>query len=81
VDPGVSGVDDSQMLAHALANTAFAGLGSYAVQQGSMFVNEYPRRDDGGSLTIGTPDNLNHLLGAFPFLFPYGMGGFEVERM
>jgi len=23
---------------------------------------------------------LNHLLGCFPTLFPYGLGGFEVAR-
>ncbi|KAH9033810.1 hypothetical protein EDB85DRAFT_1816708, partial [Lactarius pseudohatsudake] len=24
--------------------------------------------------------NPNHLLGSFPCLFPYGLGGFEVDR-
>ncbi|KAG1836945.1 hypothetical protein DFJ58DRAFT_718979 [Suillus subalutaceus] len=45
---------------------------SYLVQHGSGFVNEYARRD--------TTDDPNHLLGAFPCLFPYGLGGFEVSR-
>lgn len=33
-----------------------------------------------GTRTAGTPENPNHLLGAFPCLFPYGEGGFEVNR-
>ncbi|KAF8124057.1 hypothetical protein EV363DRAFT_1119959, partial [Boletus edulis] len=28
----------------------------------------------------GDEDDPNHLLGCFPCLFPYGLGGFEVER-
>lgn len=29
---------------------------------------------------MGTPDDPNHILGTFPYLFPYGLGGFEVDR-
>lgn len=28
----------------------------------------------------GSLDDPNHLLGTFPYLFPYGAGGFEVKR-
>ena len=31
-------------------------------------------------LTEGSDENPNHLLGSFPCLFPYGMGGYEVQR-
>jgi len=67
------------VLAHALVNTFFSSSESYAVRCGSTFVNEYPRRDTEGSLSIGEPDDPNHLLGTYPYLFPYAMGGFEVS--
>lgn len=80
LDPSVSDIDDEKELAQAFANTSFAGKESYAVRRGGTFVSEYPREDEDGSHSIGTPENPNHLLGAFPWLFPYGMGGFEVNR-
>ncbi|KIK91578.1 hypothetical protein PAXRUDRAFT_149188 [Paxillus rubicundulus Ve08.2h10] len=80
LDPGASDVDDQQILAQALANTSFSRAESYAVRQGSTFVTEYARRDENDLLTIGQPNNPNHLLGAFPWLFPYACGGFEVEH-
>lgn len=76
LDSNVSEVDDEQILAHALANLS----GQYSVQRGTTFVNEYPRRNIDDTLSIGEPDNPNHLLGAFPCLFPYAAGGFEVQR-
>ena len=50
------------------------------MKRSSDYVNEYPRRDASGNLGIGSFDNPNHLLGMFPWLFPYGEGGFEVDR-
>ena len=67
------------MLAQALANALTALHETYAVRRGSTFVEEYARRDTEGHCTIGEPENPNHLLGAFPWLFPYAMGGFEVD--
>lgn len=43
-------------------------------------MNEYPRKTDDGSLSHGTFENPNHLLGSFPCLFPYGQGGYEVNQ-
>ncbi|KAG1779790.1 hypothetical protein EV702DRAFT_1043675 [Suillus placidus] len=76
VNSAVASIDDNQVFAHALANTAER----YTVQRGNTFVNEYPRQDDDQSLSIGDAENPNHLLGAFPCLFPYAAGGFEVQR-
>ncbi|KAG1778009.1 hypothetical protein EV702DRAFT_1196809 [Suillus placidus] len=75
LDSAVAGVDDNQVFAHALANTAER----YMVRRGNTFVNEYPRQDEDQSLSIGDAENPNHLLGAFPCLFPYAAGGFEVQ--
>ncbi|KAK0197840.1 hypothetical protein F5146DRAFT_1017045, partial [Armillaria mellea] len=41
---------------------------------GSRFVCEYARTSDDGLRTDGGPSNPNHLLDAFPVLFPYGDG-------
>ena len=44
-------------------------------------MNEYARVDPlTGQRNDGGPGDPNHLLGTFPTLFPYGQGGFEVER-
>jgi hypothetical protein len=80
LDPNASHISDEEMLAHALKNTSHTLDEHYAVKHGSSFVNEYGRKDESGVPFIGEHDNPNHLLGAFPCLFPYGMGGFEVER-
>lgn len=57
---------------------------SYFVRRGGECVNEYPRRDATSAsefnLGLGDINDPNHLLGAFPCLFPYGCGGFEVDR-
>lgn len=70
------------MLAHALANASdIERTRGFAVKRGSSFVNEYGRRDElTEELTNGGTSNPNHLYGAFPTLFPYGEGGFEVPR-
>lgn len=81
IDVGATDVPDSDLLAHALANTTNAPPKSFQIRRGSAFVNEYARTDDETQQrTDGGPNNPNHLLGTFPVLFPYGMGGFEVAR-
>jgi hypothetical protein len=81
VDVAATGVEENEMLAHALVNlTQRDRAEGWAVKRSSDFVNEYPRRDAEGALSEGTSDNPNHLLGTFPCLFPYGRGGFEVDR-
>jgi hypothetical protein len=51
------------------------------IRRGSAFVNEYARVDSlTGQRNDGGPGDPNHLLGTFPTLFPFGMGGFEVDR-
>ena len=68
-------------MAHALANVARDDKeDGWAVKRSSDFINEYPRKTSDGILTEGSAENPNHLLGSFPCLFPYGMGGYEVQR-
>jgi len=84
VDPGVSDVNDSEILAHAMENIAQGHVESYLVHRGGECVNEYPRHHSTSESTMdfGSGDiiNPNHLLGGFPCLFPYGYGGFEVDH-
>ena len=81
VDVAANDVNENEILAHALANVSRAEKGTgFAVKRGGIFVNEYPRRNTDGSLSDGLGENPNHLLGSFPCLFPYGLGGFEVPR-
>lgn len=81
VDVGANDIEENHVLAHALANVSQSDRAEgWAIKRSSDFVNEYPRLTEEGTRTAGTPENLNHLLGAFPCLFPYGEGGFEVDR-
>ena len=81
VDIDMTDVQDNDILAHALRNVACSDKNqAWAVSHSSNFVNEYPHRDLEGNLTDGYGTNPNHLLGSFPWLFPYGKGGFEVNR-
>ena len=75
-------VTDSELMAHALANCSqLVQEEDYMVRRGSAFVNEYARVDPvSGRRTAGVPADANHLLGTFPTLFPFGLGGFEVDR-
>lgn len=83
VDLEASDVSDAALMAAALRHTS-ESLARYErlnVKHGSEFINEYPRTLDNSKIqTTGTVENPNHLLGAFPVLFPYGFGGFEVDR-
>ena len=82
VDIDAFQVTDSELMAHALANCSqLIQDEDYLVRRGSTFVNEYARVDPStGQRSAGGPSDANHLLGTFPTLFPYGEGGFEVER-
>jgi hypothetical protein len=78
---GVS-VTDTELMAHALANCSqLIREEDYMIRRGSAFVNEYARVDPvTGQRNDGGPGDANHLLGTFPTLFPYGLGGFEIDR-
>ncbi|KAH9003222.1 hypothetical protein EDB86DRAFT_2799462, partial [Lactarius hatsudake] len=81
VDVAANEVTENEILAHALANVAHAEkVAGWAIKRGSDFVNEYAHKDESGSFSDGSSKNPNHLLGSFPCLFPYGLGGFEVDR-
>ncbi|KAF7289083.1 ATP-dependent DNA helicase [Mycena chlorophos] len=84
VDVGGESIPEDQLFVHAVDNL-LPGNGhvkkkrDYGVRPGSEYINEYPREVN-GKRTIGGPLNANHLLGAFPVLFPYACGGLEVDR-
>ena len=82
VDIDGSDISTTELMAHALANsTRDFCSDDYSIRRGSAFVNEYARSDPvTGLRTDGGPSNPNHLMGCFPTLFPYGVGGFETER-
>ncbi|KAK0209738.1 hypothetical protein IW262DRAFT_1302023 [Armillaria fumosa] len=76
-------VDANDLREHVLSNEALPPIASdvseerFCMKRGSRFVSEYGRTSDSGLRTDGGPSNPNHLLGAFPVLVPYGIGGFE----
>ena len=69
-------------MAHALVNSTIQQVEEdYSIRRGSAFVNEYARTDTvTGLRNDGGPSNPNHLMGCFPTLFPYGKGGYEIDR-
>ena len=80
VDVAGNGVEENEVLSHTLANVSLSDHAEgWAIKRSSDFVNKYPRRTVDGSLSVGTPNDPNHSLGSFPYLFPYGLGGFEVD--
>lgn len=83
VDVNGADVSPEELFYHGSRNASSSSNNaepSYLYQHGTAFVNEYPRRDENRSLSSGDSNNPNHLLGAFPYLFPYGLGGFETKR-
>ncbi len=88
IDANGDDITDKDIMAHALANLGGPDSArklrpedKYFIKRGSTFISEYARIDEEtGERTDGGPGNPNHLLGAFPYLFPYGCGGFEVNR-
>jgi hypothetical protein len=75
-------VSETELMAHALANCHEPRQDEdFMIRRGSAFVNEYARVDPStGQRNDGGPSDTNHLLGSFPTLFPFGQGGFEIER-
>lgn len=86
IDANGNEIIDEDLRDHALVNGSLPpepGSSSeerFKVKRGSRFVSEYGRKSDDGLRTDGGPSNPNHLLGAFPVLFPFGIGGFETCR-
>ncbi len=81
VDIAATDVTQNEVLAHALINVSRSDKADgWAIKRSGDFVNEYPRKNSEGGLFDGSCENPNHLLGSFPCLFPYGQGGFEVDR-
>ena len=85
VDVDGSNISDGELMSHAFLNSITQEncvdvSEQYAYRRGSKFINEYPRKQEDGTLFEGDPDNPNHLLGCFPTLFPYGKGAFEIRR-
>ncbi|RDB26275.1 ATP-dependent DNA helicase pfh1 [Hypsizygus marmoreus] len=82
VDVSGTNVPDADIVAHGLSNLTGDQAADLVIRRSSAFVNEYARQDKlTGQRTDGGPDDTNHLLGCFPVLFPYGQGGFEVDRL
>lgn len=78
-------ISRTELMAHALSNSGLnetqKAHEDFTIRRGSAFINEYARKDPiTGQRTDGGPSDANHLLGSFPTLFPYGLGGFEVKR-
>ncbi|RDB21373.1 hypothetical protein Hypma_011904 [Hypsizygus marmoreus] len=83
IDVSGDDVPDNDIMAHAFSNAVDDETRSekYKIRRGSAFINEYARVDETtGQRYDGGPSDANHLLGTFPVLFPYGVGGFEVGR-
>lgn len=80
VDVDGGEISTSELMSHALSNSGLnQNPDDFTIKRGSAFINEYARTDSSGQRTDGGPSNPNHLLGCFPTLFPYGLGGFEVN--
>nr|GAT42479.1 predicted protein [Mycena chlorophos] len=81
IDVGGDNIPETTLFAHAVENAIPETYASdYGIRKGRAFVSEYARTDENRERFDGGPTNPNHLLGAFPMLFPYGYGGFEVDR-
>src|SRR6266508_2460155 len=72
-------ISSTEIMAHMLTNSTIEqNTGDYSIRRGSAFLNEYARTDAVTGLRNDCrPSNPNHLLGSFPILFPYGMGGLK----
>jgi len=83
VDVEGNNIREAELMANAFWNSAHSDdpIEHYSYRRGSKYINEYARtRPDNQHRYEGPTDNPNHLLGCYPTLFPYGKGGFEVER-
>ena len=82
-------IPETELMGHALINSINSMnqqerhsdiTERYVYKRGGRCVNEYARTRGDGTQYVGDLENPNHLLGSFPTLFPYGMGGFETSR-
>lgn len=82
VDINGEDISSSELLAHALSNACSRNTPEdFKIHRGSAFINEYARvNEESGQRNDGGPSKLNHLLGCFPVLFPYGKGGIETAQ-
>ncbi|KIJ31242.1 hypothetical protein M422DRAFT_53440 [Sphaerobolus stellatus SS14] len=85
LDVDCTELDESFLMVSAMTNTSdrYQELTSQTdavIHHDGHFISEFPRRDSNGVLIDSGPDDTNHLLGAFPYLFPYGKGGFEMDQ-
>lgn len=82
VDVAGNNIPDEDLFAHVLSNTTEHHSEDYTIQRSSAFMNEYPWEDEtNGQRSDGGPSDPHHLLGCFTELFPYGAGGFKVDRV
>ena len=81
VDVGATYVGESEVVTNAMVNAVNSGAEKgYTVKWSSEFVNEYARVDTFcKQRTDGGTENLNHMMGAYPNLWPYTMGGIETN--
>lgn len=81
IDVGATDVGENELLSHALLNASVRKRDDeFLVKRSSEFVNEYARKNADGSLSCGDINDPNHMMGAFPTLWPYGRGGIETSR-
>jgi hypothetical protein len=89
---GVMDVEGGDVSSESLVEKAFQNIAEdyqdpvmeekgYVVWRGGECVNEYARHDEQGCFTDGADDYPNHLLGAYPYLFPYGEGGLRLKDL
>ncbi|KAF7331514.1 ATP-dependent DNA helicase [Mycena kentingensis (nom. inval.)] len=81
IDVAADSLTDAELFESAALNIMGSAKRDYLIRRGSTFVNEYPRTDADGRRTDGGPNDANHTLGAYPTLWPYGVGGIEVDRV
>lgn len=73
-------IPESELRAQAVRNVLTVENESYDIPHCASYDNEYPRYDSQSVRYIGTPQNPNHMLAAFPCEYPYAMGAPDVDR-
>jgi hypothetical protein len=86
VEIDLSKVSTEEFLLHNLAKGGQGGVqeGGYAVRHGRNPVSEFPNDRNANNPTQQSGDSPKHppnySIYAYPYLYPYGMGGIEAER-
>jgi hypothetical protein len=81
IDVGATYVGNNEVLANAIANASNTNTqNGFAIQQGSAFVNKYPRTDAAGECTHRCSENSNHMARSYPMLWLYALGCVEVQQ-